>query len=177
MKIYQKTPYAGVPDAEACRALLAEQGTLPHIVCHCEKTAQVAAELARSLSAVGYEMDIPLVQAGALLHDVLRLTPPHAMNGALLLAERGWFETAEIVRWHMDLPVGREAEVNETSVVFFADKLAMEDRRVSLRRRHESSCIKANTEEMRAYIWRRFDVARITEKAIAAALELEQDTL
>lgn len=177
MEIYSRVPYRGVPDAAACRALLAEQGTLPHIVRHCEKTAQVAVELAQSLRAGGYELDVDLVRAGALLHDVLRLTPPHAMRGALLLAERGWFETAEVVRWHMDLPQGQEAEVNETSVVFLADKLAMEDRRVSLRRRHENSCTKSQDEEMRAYIWRRFQVARITEKAIAKALELDGDTL
>ncbi len=177
MEIYGRVPYGGIPDEAACRALLAEAGTLPHIVRHCEKTAEVAVELAKCLSAGGYEMDIDLVRAGALLHDILRLTPPHALTGAKLLAERGYFDTAEVVRRHMDLEPGTEGKVNETSLVFFADKLAMEDRRVSLRRRHENSCMKTDSEEMRAYIWRRFEVARITEKAIAAALELGRDVL
>lgn len=167
----------GIPAGEECRAFLRENGVLPHILRHCEKTAEIAMELARGLIASGYKLDLELVYAGALLHDILRLEENHALKGALSLARRGWFETAWVVYRHMELPEGREDEISEAAVVFMADKLAMEDRRVSLRRRHEDSCVKRDSERMHEVIWRRFAIARITEKAIAKALEMERDTL
>ena len=128
-----------VPDGDRCRALLAECGTPERAAAHCEAVAELAAELCRGLAADGRPLRADAVWAGAMLHDIARDRPKHALAGARWLLERGYGEMAALVADHMQLPEG-EAAVSEKSVVFLADKLVRGTRRVTLEERFFADC-------------------------------------
>ncbi|MCL6620737.1 MAG: HD domain-containing protein [Syntrophobacterales bacterium] len=131
-----------VPTWAECLALMEEFGMLPHIREHCFMVQAVARELGRALAAAGMPVHLPLIVAGALLHD-LGKTPclgtgeDHARFGAGVLAARGYPEVARVVAQHIhleDLPApGRP--IREAEVVNYADKRVLHTRVVPLAER------------------------------------------
>lgn len=87
-------------------------------------------------------MDIDLIRAGALLHDVakmkaLRHGGDHAEMGARLLEAMGYDKIGEVIRQHVFLRPALEnlKGLNEELVVNYADKRVMHTRIVSLEER------------------------------------------
>lgn len=99
-----------------------------------EKIALLIAEHARKK---GYPMNLSLISAAALLHDVERAKPNHAQKGAQLLRKLGYDQVAEIVEEHMFISSDAMEHIDERAVVFLADKLVQEDRAVSIDERFE----------------------------------------
>ncbi|OAG27489.1 HD domain-containing protein [Thermodesulfatator autotrophicus] len=130
-----------VPSRERCYEILKENQVPPHIVKHCEVVTKVAVYLARELNKVGENLDLPLVEAGALLHDVtkhisLKTGENHALTAEKLLLELGYPEVARIVGQHIFLKPGPPGEpIREEEVVFYADKRVKHTRIVSLKER------------------------------------------
>ena len=123
-----------LPSERRCMELLRETGAPPALVAHCRVVAAVALALATALNEAGQCLCIPLVVAGALLHDVARARPRHAEAGADLVRSLGYPRVAPLIAHHMSLraiPLG----VDETQVVYLADKLVVEDRIVGLEAR------------------------------------------
>ena len=75
---------------------------------------------------------MPLVVAAALLHDVARAEPRHGDAGAALLERLGYPRVARVVRRHMRLGAAAGDDLDETQVVYLADKLVQDDRLVGL---------------------------------------------
>jgi hypothetical protein len=103
----------------------------------------VAAFLAARIAASGESLDVQLVEAAALLHDVDKLLPDdhplrvlrHGEAGAAWLSEHGHGELAKAVAGHPATLLGdderyprwaSEATVEER-IVAYADKRAMQD--------------------------------------------------
>ncbi|CCO09209.1 HD domain-containing protein [Desulforamulus hydrothermalis] len=107
------------------------------MVRHCRAVAEVAVKIARALDQAGYGLNIQLIQAAALLHDIARDKANHARAGAAYLREKGYPQVAGIVETHMDMPDPVMDNVTEAAVVFLADKLVQEDRPVSLEQRFQ----------------------------------------
>ena len=78
---------------------------------------------------------MPLVVSAALLHDVARAEPRHGDAGAELLERLGYSRVARIVRRHMRLGDALGDDLDETQVVYLADKLVQEDRIVGVEER------------------------------------------
>ena len=146
-----------IPDEKGCRTLLEQYGTPAHVVDHCRAVAGAALELWAVLDSRGVTLDQTLIFAGAMLHDVARTQPHHALAGARWLAERGYAALGAVVGDHMCLPPEEQGRWSEKSVVFLADKLVQGTRRVTLEERFSRSL----TSEKAPYARRRYEQARV----------------
>lgn len=124
-----------LPGEDRCREVLREHGASAATVAHSEAVAAVGAALANALDERGQHLCLPLVVAGALLHDVARARPRHAEAGGRLLDELGYRRLAPLVRRHMDVGPAAGADIGETEVVYLADKLVLGDRIVTVEER------------------------------------------
>ncbi len=59
-----------LPSQVQCLALMESHGMLPHIRDHSLLVTEVAGFLGQVLLAAGFELNLPLIEAGALLHDL-----------------------------------------------------------------------------------------------------------
>ena len=104
--------------------LLREYGTPKHVVEHCEVVADTAIKIATKLNDNGYNLDLALIQAAGLLHDIARVNEPHAEIGANYLKALGHNKEAGIVRQHMTYSEFNSPEnINETDIVCIADRV------------------------------------------------------
>ena len=137
-----------IPSRAECRALLAlSYGADDPVVRHSEAVAQLAVELGAALNASGAALDLELLEAAGLLHDLARREPDHARVGAERLRALGFAAVAEPVAVHMDLPEPAGPAIGVAEVVFLADKLVQEARRVPLSERFQR-------------VWERFATTR-----------------
>jgi putative nucleotidyltransferase with HDIG domain len=117
---------AVVPAREDCLRLMRERQMLENVFEHSLRVAEVAALLSRHLSAAGMPLDLPLIQAASLLHDIakidsLKTRADHAQAGQEVVASLGLAPAlGEIIRHHVRLPEG--ACSAECQVVNYSDK-------------------------------------------------------
>jgi molybdenum cofactor cytidylyltransferase len=112
-----------LPGPEECRALLARHHTPAPVVAHAETVAVAAGRLGAALRAAGVCLDLRLLEAAALTHDIARAAAAHAAAGAAALSAAGYPRVAAVVRHHMDLPAREPGEPGEAEVLYLADKL------------------------------------------------------
>jgi putative nucleotidyltransferase with HDIG domain len=118
-----------IPEPLKCMALLETSPfTDERIVRHCVRVARTAVKICSLLDPTPSRLNVDLVHAGALLHDIARKQPDHAARGGQILGDLGFPEVAEIVAVHMDLTCDPQAPVTESEIVYFADKLTVNDR-------------------------------------------------
>lgn len=116
------------PSATTCRRILASHGVPQHIRRHSGRVARVARFIAEALRDGGEPVDVALVEAAALLHDIakapcLESHLDHAAEGGRVLRALGFAEIAAIVERHVHLgdwdPAG---PVTAAEIVNYADK-------------------------------------------------------
>ncbi|MDP3428018.1 MAG: nucleotidyltransferase family protein [Humidesulfovibrio sp.] len=131
---------------------------------HGRSVAEVALALARALNAGGEGgagLDLELLEAAALLHDIAKGQPQHEEAGARLLADLGLTRTAEIVAAHRDIDPATVAQPTERELVYLADKLVRGPQRVSIARRFQEKLDRfAGDAEAVAAIRRRLEHAQ-----------------
>ena len=110
-----------------------------------------------ALAAAGVCLDETPVYAAALLHDVSKGTPDHALAGAGLMSQLGYPVLAPLIAQHHDIE--DPARVDEALVVYMADKLCRGDRRVSVSGRFRASFDKCRDAEALAAHDRRYKAA------------------
>lgn len=134
---------AAVPTQAECRRLLGQYGLAEGIVEHLELTARVAALLGAELTRAGVPVNVRLVTAGALLHDIGKAVDGsgHHRASRRILEEEGYPVLGPVVERHLtDLILTPEAPTSwEERLVFYADKVCT-CRVVSLRDRFEDLC-------------------------------------
>lgn len=122
---------------------MAQNGMLDHIVDHSLVVARVALFLSVQLNRKGQKLNLPLVEAAALLHDLtktecLRTKEDHALTGSRLLKEMGYTRIGEVVEEHIYLSRKMDpSRVSEEEVVNYADKRVRHDQIVSLEERFD----------------------------------------
>jgi CTP:molybdopterin cytidylyltransferase MocA len=121
-----------LPSRPLCLQLLREQGADDALVAHSVAVAAVATALAAALNRQQQHLCLPLVTAAALLHDVARPAPAHAVAGAALVTRLGFARVAPVVRSHMHLGDAADGELDEAHVVYLADKLVLAERPVGV---------------------------------------------
>ncbi|EHQ88361.1 DVU_1551 family NTP transferase [Desulfosporosinus youngiae] len=122
-----------VPSEEECYAIIKRADTPVKVVNHSKQVAQLSCAIGRCLIRSGYPMNIDLIKAAALLHDLAKGKSNHALVGAGMLAN--YPEVAEIVADHMDIRLNSDQSITEKEVVYLADKLIIEDQIISLQNR------------------------------------------
>ncbi|HWR97426.1 MAG TPA: HD domain-containing protein [Candidatus Methanoperedens sp.] len=129
------------PSTATCRRLLVSHGVPEHIRRHSARVAGVARRLASALRKRGERIDVALVEAAALLHDVakapcLESRLDHAAEGGRVLRELGLTSVAAVVERHVHLgPWDPRGPVTEAEVVNYADKRVLYEDIVSLEER------------------------------------------
>jgi len=126
--------------------------TPPNVVAHCREVARAGTAVARAVQAVRAEVDAGLVQAGCLVHDMVRGqgARKHALMAERILRNFGLLRLAEVVGGHMVLPLDPAASqtVTEEELVYLADKLVVEDRLVGLVGRERRALEKCGDDEV-----------------------------
>jgi len=111
-----------IPDDEICLEILKYFALPQKTIDHGLMVAEMSEQLARRLTAAGHVLDLRLIRAGAILHDVAKGHKDHARIGAQWIAEMGYPEVAEVISAHMDLAEESLLAMDEKAVVSLADK-------------------------------------------------------
>ena len=126
------------PSATTCRRLLVEHAVPDHIRRHSAQVARVARQMGEALRKRGEKIDVGLVEAAALLHDIAKAPCiesrlDHAAEGGRVLRELGLPAVATIVERHVHLgPWDPRGPATEAEVVNYADKRVLYEEVVSL---------------------------------------------
>ena len=120
-----------IPEFSKCMELLKNSPfTDKNIIRHCVKVAETAVKICSFMDQSPPLVNVDLVRAGALVHDIARMHPDHAAKGAFILKDMGFSDIADIVADHMNLKTFPDSPLNEKEIVYFADKLTVKDRLV-----------------------------------------------
>jgi|LSQX01.3.fsa_nt_gb broad specificity phosphatase PhoE len=115
-------------------------------------------------------IDIPLLAAAADLHDIARGEPQHAKAGAAILRYEGYPEVARIIGDHQDLPEEKIEALDESSLLYLADKNVLEDDVVGIESRFNDSYCLCDSDKSRAKHARRKEAALRVEASLRAVL-------
>ncbi len=165
------------PEPVECEAILDAAAASDALRRHLHAVATFAGTLADRLTAGGLALDVDLVRAAALLHDVAKGLPRHAEAGAAVVAALGFPEVAAVIARHMDL--GRtDPPLDEAAIVYFADKLFRDDRLVGLEERFAPAFLRYRDDPAAlAGVRRRHDAAEAICHAVAVRIDWPWATL
>lgn len=127
-----------IPQREKCLLMLSEMCMPDHILAHSELVCRVALLLTDELVAAGVNLNRPLVDASALLHDITKprsfqTGENHSRTGGEYLTGLGYPEVGHVVRQHVILDAYFAGEQpNEAEIVNYADKRVLHDHIVPL---------------------------------------------
>ena len=130
-----------IPSNSECLKILRQNNVPDNIIAHSKKVCEVAIKVVNLLEKNGVKINKDLVMAGALLHDVKKLSPnDHVIEGYELVKSLGFPEVAVLIKKHGLANLDKEefAPITwEEKIVFYADKRVTNDRLVSLDERFE----------------------------------------
>lgn len=127
-----------IPNHEECIRLLEKYSTPMHIILHSEMVWKVGKVVAEGLSRNKYLVDINLVRASCLLHDIgkylciLEGKGYHDIRGQQILDNEGLPEIGRIVVQHVVLSGEKDRSLAEEHILFYADKRVVHDEIVTL---------------------------------------------
>jgi len=121
-----------IPGAEECRELLDRRGTPAPVRAHSLTVADIARRLGSALRESGVCLDLRLLEAAGVLHDIARAARAHAEAGAAVLDAEGYPRVAAVARSHMELHGPLPDLPGEREVLYLADKLTVGTRMVDL---------------------------------------------
>ena len=129
------------PNRTTCLQMMDNYDMLPNIKDHSILVADLAIIISCELNKNGSKLDLNLIEAAALLHDItktksIKTDENHCQSGGKLLRNLGYQRISEIVEQHV-LPDKIEGNVSEEEVVCYADKRILHDKIVSLDERFE----------------------------------------
>ena len=173
-----------IPDEQECIRLWDKYGMMPHIREHCRAVAGIAEEIARRAAErgvipAGRALDLPLVRAAALLHDLaksctIRHGGSHAQLGAAWVREEtGNPALAQAVLFHVSWPwSGTELDdvrdpLRLPVIVAYADKRVRHAEVVSIQERFDDLLVRYGiNDEKKELIAVNYAHAQAVEQAI-----------
>lgn len=159
-----------IPTEQECQVFQHHHRVPEKVAAHSRVVAQLARLLGVLLNRAGLQLDLDLIVAGGLLHDLAKGQPDHARKAARLLVEAGCPAVARVVASHMDLAY-REGTVDEAALVYLADKLVAGDELVALEQRFAKGLARyADRPEILKAVLNRRDTARRIQREVEAAL-------
>ena len=164
----------GIPTEKECLAFWEILSTPREVRDHCRVVAEVAVGFARALQGT-LPVDAENLEAAALLHDMARAEQNHAEAAARTLEFWEFPETADLVRYHMDLPEG-EPLLSGRSLLYLADKVVSGDRVVGLEQKRmemekKFAADPAALEPARRRLQRAFEIGRTIENSSGENLQ------
>jgi uncharacterized protein len=144
-----------IPNRESSLRLLRRVGLDHKVIDHSVAVSRTSLEIAIKMRENGVNIDVDLVEAGALLHDIGRTKVhgiAHGRVGAEMLRELGYPDAlARIAETHVLCGVladqtdqefntqmqNRTPMTTEEKIVCYADKITLENRKTTLRERYD----------------------------------------
>jgi len=171
-----------IPTRDQCLALMEHVGMPAHIQKHSIMVAEVAVYLGCLLNRNSIRLNLPLVEASALLHDLgknesLKTGARHEEVGARMLRERGYFLLAPIVQEHVSMdPERLRGPISESLLVNYADKRVKHDEIVTIEERFQDLGERyGKTEQHKAAILDRLQLYLNLEQRIFGHLAVAPD--
>ncbi|HWR41707.1 DVU_1551 family NTP transferase [Sporomusa sp.] len=121
-----------IPTYAECLAMLSQHQVDGKVMRHGQAVAAVGRSMAGLLNRGGLNLDVDLVVAGGLVHDLAKGKPNHPKRGERMVKSMGFPTLSGIVASHMDMELAADYVIDEAAIVFLADKLVQGDRLVSL---------------------------------------------
>ncbi|MBP1744946.1 MAG: metal dependent phosphohydrolase [Firmicutes bacterium] len=112
-----------VPNRDECGEIWRRCGLDENIIRHQEAVAESALKMGRKLAQKGEEIDLGLLEAAALLHDIKKKERNHPQRAGEFLEKLGYGKLADAVAEHMDLCSIEEGRVTEKELLYLADKM------------------------------------------------------
>jgi putative nucleotidyltransferase with HDIG domain len=168
-----------IPTIEVCKDIRRWFQTPEYVSAHCDRVADVAVEWAQKLVQAGHPLNIPLVRAGALLHDVAKGTGhghrQHTPIGTKWLEDLGYSSVAQVVAAHTDLPEDAMDLLDERAVVHLADKLVQRQSDVTIEQRFQTviNRFADNPEALAAALHRKQTAQQLYQKFLNIIRERE----
>jgi molybdenum cofactor cytidylyltransferase len=156
-----------IPTRAECEAILAGYSVEPSQVRHSRRVAEVAERIALALARSGFSLNVELVRAGALLHDLAKGRPDHAIVGAELLRSMDFPRVATVVSAHTDLDFSG-GQLDESAIVYLADKLVRGESLVTLDQRFGPALARFSDNPLALHAAQR---RMATAQAVALAVE------
>ena len=130
-----------IPTKEECLKILKEHNVPDNIIAHMKAVCNFSLKVCDILEKRGIKVNKELVSAGALLHDVKKLSPnDHVIEGCELVKSLGYPEVAEVMKKHGLEHIHKEDFVPKTweeKIVFYSDKRVKGTKVVSVDERFE----------------------------------------
>jgi len=176
----EKIDFIALPCHNECLELMDTHVMLPNIREHSFRVMAVAVFLGQALAEAGFDLHLPLVTVGALLHDLgktacLGTLTNHAELAAGFLEELGYPHVAQVVREHvyLDVTITDPRPLREAELVNYADKRVLHETVVTLEERFADLKVRyGRTPEAMARIQVTEVRARALEDKIFAPLQL-----
>jgi putative nucleotidyltransferase with HDIG domain len=165
---YGRMPFDS-PDDEECAYLLRQYKTPDKVAEHCTAVSRKAVQIAESLNA-NCKIDLELVKAAGLLHDIARTEENHDKAGFDYLLKCGYPAVANVVLSHHKLKPEDLENITESTIVFYADKLILGTKEVTLEERFSKSRHKCLTPEAKSSHQLQYDQARKARDLVKAFL-------
>lgn len=132
-------PRTPLPTLDEVAGLWDTHAMLDNIRRHSEVVCAVALLIHGWLAQAGVALNGRAIRAGALLHDLAKtqcLGSPrrHDLEGAAILSDLGYAALSHLVLHHVTLPP--DNPLDETMVVYYADKRVNHDSLVNLNQRY-----------------------------------------
>ncbi len=127
-----------IPAEKECIQLLEKYETPVHIIAHSKKVWDVGKILGIGLLIKNYPVNIELLAASCLLHDIGKYPcivdggGYHDARGGQILESEGFPVVAGIISQHVVLRTPADAPVAEEHLLFYADKRVVHDEVVTI---------------------------------------------
>lgn len=136
----------GIPSRQICFDIWDYVKTPEQVRAHCLAVEQTALKLAEEYQTLrapsGFTVSREILSAAALLHDMLKTSPNHDRAAASLLTEMGYDKISPLVRFHKNLPQRFHHTVNETTLLYLADRLVIESSPAALEERYHDKTLR-----------------------------------
>jgi probable phosphoglycerate mutase len=124
-----------VPNRDECREIWRRCGLDEGVIKHQEAVAGTALRIGRKLTVKGEAIDLNLLEAAALLHDIKKTERNHPQRAGHFLEQLGYSQVAEVVAEHMDLFGIEKEKVTEKELLYLADKMVKGEEEVGIEAR------------------------------------------
>ena len=147
-----------------------------NIIKHMINVMNIAKIIAGHMKEKGYKLDLDLLRAAALLHDIKRKEKRHEIKSANYVEKLGYPKTAKLIASHNDYRENVD-RITESDILYLADKYSLEDNFVSIDERFNRSLAKCKTEEALYFHNKRYEFAKKIEEIIKLKAGLDYKTI
>lgn len=139
-RIRERVRMYHIPSGKECSALFEMFLTPANVIDHGKKVSDVAELIAVKINErQPKKIDVPLLKAASLLHDIAKGKENHPFAGAAFLRENGFGRVADVVEKHHDLGNTDRYRIDEQAILYLSDKLVAGSEIVSLDERFDKT--------------------------------------